>query len=165
MTSTNAFLSNCPIARVTQLLGEGWTILILREAFLGTRHFNDFERELGIARNILSARLKKLVEFGLMHRTPCSNDARVIEYRLSEAGQNLFPVMIALAQWSSQWLCECSDALSFVERSTGDVLPTMKVRNQQGRELALHEVIMVAGEDADSLLKERIERGALAAAG
>ena len=73
--------------------------MVLREAFLGTRHFNDFERQLGVARNILSDRLKKLVEADVLKREASTADRRVVEYRLTEAGKALAPVLISLAQW------------------------------------------------------------------
>ncbi len=158
MTKTNVFSSNCPIAKVTQLLGEPWTLMVIREAFLGTRRFNDFERELGIARNILSDRLKKLVVNGLLKRTPSAEDKRVVEYRLTEAGRELTPVLVGLTQWSKRWLCDECVPLKFVERATGRAIPAVSVRSDDGRELNAKDIELVAGPDADEILVERFAR-------
>lgn len=158
MSKSDVSQGNCPIARVMELLGEGWTLLILREAFLGTRRFNDFERELGVARNILSIRLKKLVEAGLLERKPSASDRRVVEYRLSDTGKSLFPVLVALTQWAGQCLCDDSEPVRFIERASGDEIAPVTVHNRKGEPLGLHDIAMVAGPGADKQLRERYER-------
>ncbi len=158
MTKSNAFLSNCPIAKVTQILGEPWTLLVIREAFLGTRQFGAFERELGIARNILSDRLKKLVDHGLLKRQPSTSDKRVVEYRLTEAGRELTPVLVGLTQWSKRWLCDETVPLRFVERRNGRTVPPVAVRNADGEALDPRDIAMVAGPDADEVLIDRFAR-------
>lgn len=163
MTQNNVFKCNCPLARVTEVIGEPWTLMVLREAFLGTRHFNEFERELGIARNILSDRLKKLVDRGLLARVRSQTDKRVVEYRLTAAGRDLLPILVGLAQWSGKWLCQGSSATRFVERETGREIPHIAVRGADGRELLASEVAMVAGPDADPALTARFERAVAAA--
>jgi len=163
MNRCTAFDSNCPIARITELLGEHWTLLIVREAFLGTRRFNDFERELGIARNILSSRLKKLVEAGVLDRVVSAQDRRVIEYRLTEAGADLLPVLIGLAQWASRWLCKHQHPMRFVERATGQDLSPVSVCSQDGRSLAAREIALLPGPDADPMLRERYQRAGVVA--
>ena len=160
MEKINAFDTNCPMARVTEFLGDGWTLLLLREAFIGTRRFNDFERELGIARNILSVRLKKLVEAGIFVRTPSSQDGRVVEYRLSEAGLALLPVLISLTQWSTKWLCSGDDVVRFVDKESGEEIPTMRVTDAQGRPIDRHQIRMVPGDRADDTIKARYARAA-----
>jgi DNA-binding HxlR family transcriptional regulator len=94
----------CPMAQALERVGEWWSLLILRECFRGTRRFGDFERRLGIAKNVLSSRLKHLVEAGVLERRPSKDDAREIEYRLTESGKDLAPVLIALAQWGDRWI-------------------------------------------------------------
>lgn len=158
MTKYSVFDCNCPMARVTEVLGEPWTLMVLREAFLGTRHFNDFERELGIARNILSARLRKLVDAGLLERRQCPADRRAFEYCLTEAGQALLPVLVGLAQWAGRWLCEGETPTRFVERESGREIPPVTVRDAEGRELGPADVAMVPGPDADPVLQARYER-------
>lgn len=158
MTKKNVFQCNCPLARATELLGEPWTLMVLREAFLGTRRFNDFERELGIARNILSSRLRKLVERGVLERCPSRADKRIVEYRLTEAGHELLPVLVGLAQWSGTWLGNCSSAMRFVERDSGREVPRVDLRNADGRVLRAADLAIVPGPGADSTLDHRLRR-------
>jgi len=162
MTQDNVFKYNCPLARVTEVIGEPWTLMVLREAFLGTRHFNDFERELGIARNVLSVRLKKLVDLDLLERLRSETDKRAIEYRLTDASRDLLPILVGLAQWSGKWLCDGRSATRFVERESGREIPRIAVRAIDGRELGARDVAMVAGPDADAELSARFERAVAA---
>jgi DNA-binding HxlR family transcriptional regulator len=95
----------CSIRRTLEVVGEKWTLLVLREAFYGVRRFQDFQSTVGCARNILSARLKTLVEEGLLVREPYREPgARPrAEYRLTEKGIELFPALVALMQWGDRW--------------------------------------------------------------
>ena len=86
-----------------EAMGERWSFMILRAAFNGIRHFEDFLTEISIARNILANRLSRLSESGILHRTPCPDDRRKVEYRLTEKGLDLLPTMIALRQWGEKW--------------------------------------------------------------
>lgn len=156
MSKSHPCLGNCPIARVTALLGDGWSLMIIREAFLGSRKFNAFEKRLGIARNILSDRLRKLVEAGLLERKASEIDRRVVEYKLTRAGRALFPVLIALSQWSEEHLSDCSHSLRYVERATGEEIRPVRVLSADGRELDAGELAMLPGPDADPALKARL---------
>ncbi len=93
---------DCSIARSLELVGERWTLLIVREAFLGTRRFDDFQRRLGVARNVLQARLERLVEAGILRREPYQERPPRFEYRLSAKGVDLWPVIVALLQWGDR---------------------------------------------------------------
>src|SRR3954462_2300232 len=93
--------ASCSIARAMEVLGEGWTFLILRECFYGVRRFSDMHRNLGIARNILSTRLHSLVAAGVLERVPYQEDPPRFEYRLTEAGRDLYPSIIALMRWGT----------------------------------------------------------------
>lgn len=157
MSKSHPCHGNCPIARVTALLGDHWSLMIVREAFLGSRKFNDFERHLGIARNILSDRLRKLVKAGLLARKASETDRRVVEYKLTESGHALYPVLIALAQWSEQHLGDCSHSVRYVERATGEEIRPVRVHSTDGRELQASELAMLPGPDADPALKARLE--------
>jgi DNA-binding HxlR family transcriptional regulator len=99
---------NCSIARTLDIVGEKWTLLVLREAFYGVRRFADFHEALGCARNILSSRLKRLVDEGILvpqpYREPGSRPRT--EYRLTEKGIDLFPAIIALMQWGDRWTAD-----------------------------------------------------------
>jgi DNA-binding HxlR family transcriptional regulator len=95
---------DCAIAKALDIIGEWWSILIVREAFWGTRRFGDFEARLGIARNILTARLSTLVEHGVLQRVPSLGGSKYLEYELTEKGQALAPVLIALSVWGNKWV-------------------------------------------------------------
>ena len=94
----------CSVARTLQILGDRWIFLILREAFFGIRHYDGFRRSLGIATNILSDRLKTLVEHQIMDRKKDKNDGRRVTYRLTEKGLDLYSVTLAFMQWGDKWL-------------------------------------------------------------
>ena len=94
---------NCSIARTLDVVGEWWTPLILRDAFRGIRRFDDFQASLGMARSVLTARLRKLTEQGVLERYRYSDHPPRDEYRLTEKGLALFPVITALMQWGDAW--------------------------------------------------------------
>lgn len=96
-------LTECGLPQALEVMGERWSFMILRASFNGLHHFEEFLSELGIARNILSNRLAKLVEHGILRREPCPDDRRKIEYRLTEKGLDLLPAMIALRQWGQKY--------------------------------------------------------------
>ena len=93
---------NCSVARALEVVGERWTILIVREAFLGTRRFDEFQSKLGIARNVLQARLERLVETGVLRRVRYQERPERYEYRLTRKGTDLWPVLIALLKWGDE---------------------------------------------------------------
>jgi DNA-binding HxlR family transcriptional regulator len=94
----------CTIARSVDLFGEGWTLLILREAYLGKRRFDDFQRALGISRNILTPRLSRMVEEGLFERVEYQQNPLRHEYALTEKGLGVFPIIAAMAAYGDEWL-------------------------------------------------------------
>ena len=94
---------NCALPLALEAMGERWSFMILRAAFNGVHHFEDFQQVLGIARNILSNRLSRLVDHGIMARDVMAEDRRKIRYQLTEKGLELLPAMIALRQWGERW--------------------------------------------------------------
>ena len=96
---------NCAIARASSVLGERWVWVILRQAFNGARRFEDFQRGIGLARNILSERLSNLVDHGILERRAYAerSNGDVYEYRLTAKGRALFPAYAALMQWGNEW--------------------------------------------------------------
>lgn len=96
-------LTACGLPEALEVMGERWSFMILRASFNGLHHFEEFLSELGIARNILSNRLAKLVEHGILDRQPCPEDRRRIEYRLTGKGFDLLPAMLALRQWGQKY--------------------------------------------------------------
>ena len=103
-TRTRGYGQYCPVARTLDLLGDRWTLLIVRDALLGRRRFDDFQRSLGIARNILSDRLNRLVEAGIFERTPYQQRPERFEYTLTDKGQELRIALLALMHWGDRHL-------------------------------------------------------------
>ena len=94
---------NCSIARTLEVLGDRWTMLVMRDAFLRVHRFEDFQRELGIARNVLTDRLNRLVEEGILERVRYQDRPARFEYRLTEKGIDLWPVMMTMMQWGDRY--------------------------------------------------------------
>ncbi len=115
--------ANCSIARTLGVVGEKWTLLVLREAFYGLRRFDDFHTALGCARNLLAARLKTLVSHGLLDRVAYKDDRGRgrHEYRLTDKGRDLFPVVVALMRWGDRWNAdESGPAVQLLHRDCGE---------------------------------------------
>lgn len=93
---------DCSIARTLEVVGERWTLLVLRECFLGTARFDDFQRRLGVARNVLQTRLERLVEEDVLERVPYQERPPRYEYLLTPEGRELLPVLISLLQWGDR---------------------------------------------------------------
>ena len=96
---------NCSIARTLEVVGEWWTMLVIREAFNGVRRFDDFQAHLGIARNVLATRLQGLVDHGILERRLYQERPERFEYRLTPKGRDLYPVLISLMRWGDRWEC------------------------------------------------------------
>jgi len=94
---------NCSVARALEVLGDRWTLLVIRDAFLGVHRFDDFQRDLGIARNVLSDRLARLVDEGLLERRRYQERPERFEYRLTEKGVDLWPTVITLMKWGDRY--------------------------------------------------------------
>ena len=127
----------CPVARSVDSIGDRWSLLIIRDAFDGVRRFSDFQRSLGMARNILSDRLRKLVEAGILELQTASDGTSYQEYVLTPQGQSLFPVVVALRQWGERYLFGPHEKHSqLVDTATGQPLPLMQPMAADGRAIA-----------------------------
>ena len=135
-----ALLRQCSIAAALEAVGERWSFLILRGAFNGLHHFEEFQSTLGIARNILSNRLGRMVEHGILAREPDPVDRRKIAYRLTDKGLDLLPVLISLRQWGEKWLSEMPGNPVLVDARNRRPIQTIAVRAADGRALALGEM-------------------------
>ena len=113
---------SCSVARTVDVVGERWTVLILREAFLGVRRFDQMTRHLGIARNILSDRLGKLVEHGILERRQYSERPPRFEYRLTEKGRDLYPIVVSLMSWGDKHLSTSGTPVELVHQDCGEVM-------------------------------------------
>lgn len=109
----------CSIARTLELIGERWTLLIVRDAFLGVRRFDDFQRSLGIARNVLQGRLERLVEHGILERVRYQERPERFEYRLTEKGLDLWPVLVSLISWGDRHAADAGPPVLLEHRGCG----------------------------------------------
>ncbi len=125
---------NCPIARTLDVIGDWWSLLIVRDAFLGKRRFGEFQTSLGLAKNILCARLRKLVSHGVLDTCPASDGSAYQEYTLTEKGRRLYIVLVALRQWGESCLFEEGELdLLLVDRESGQPVKSLELRSQDGR--------------------------------
>jgi DNA-binding HxlR family transcriptional regulator len=147
---------NCSVARALELVGEWWTMLIIREAYYGTRRFDDFQRNLGIASNILTARLRLLVRSGLLQKVADPVDRRRFDYRLTEKGRDLFPATIALLQWGDRWLqTPKTIPLRVVAKADGSPIAPVTVHSAAGAELTVRDVSWKPGPGATPAQRAR----------
>ncbi len=114
---------SCSIAGALEIIGDRWTILILRDAFRGIRRFDHFHRDLGVARNLLADRLAKLVEHGILEKVPYQERPTRFEYRLTAKGVDLSPSLVALMRWGDRWVAgEAGPPVVLVHDSCGRTL-------------------------------------------
>lgn len=133
-------LRQCSIAAALETVGERWSFLILRGAFNGLQHFEEFQSTLGIARNILSNRLGRLVENEILKREPDPTDRRRVAYRLTEKGIDLLPVLLSLRQWGERWVSAMPSNPVLVDRATRRPIASMAPRDADGRPLRRDEL-------------------------
>jgi DNA-binding HxlR family transcriptional regulator len=127
---------NCSIARSLELVGERWTILVLRDVFLGRRRFDELQRSLGVARNVLAARLERLVDEGILERVPYQERPLRYEYRLTEKGVDLWPVIVELLQWGDRYAApEAGPPIVLRHRGCGGELGEGRVCSRCGESL------------------------------
>lgn len=126
----------CPVARSVDLIGDRWSLLIVRDAFDGVRRFGDFQRSLGVARNILSTRLHKLVDVGILEMRDASDGSAYQEYVLTAKGESLFPVVVALRQWGERHTFKRGERHSrLLDKRTGKPIPFMVPKSEDGKTL------------------------------
>ena len=132
--------AQCSLPAALETIGERWSFLILRAAFNGLQHFEAFQQTLGIARNILASRLARLVERGILERTPLAEDRRKIQYRLTEKGEALLPTMLALRQWGERWETGEPSTPILVDKRDGRPVQDIHVLSHDGRALGWHDL-------------------------
>ncbi len=152
---------NCSVARTLAVIGERWTMLILREAFLGRHRFDEFQQGTGIARNILSSRLRDLVRDGILDRARSEGDNGRVEYRLTRKGLELYPVLIAMMRWGDTWLSdESGPPMTLIHRVCGAKMAPDMVCSHCGEHLAAREVVVIPRRPAPAHARraERADR-------
>jgi DNA-binding HxlR family transcriptional regulator len=134
---------DCPIARSLEALGDWWSLLIIREALLGVSRFGEFQKKLGLAKNILTARLRALVDQGILATAPASDGSAFEEYRLTAKGRGVFPILVALRQWSEEF-DERPEEIStlLVDRENGKPVRKLALYSDDGRLLDAHDTAL-----------------------
>ncbi|WP_456754366.1 MULTISPECIES: winged helix-turn-helix transcriptional regulator [unclassified Bradyrhizobium] len=137
---------SCPVARALDVFGDWWSLLIIRDASLGRRRFGEFQASLGLAKNILTTRLRTLVERGILKTVPASDGSAYQEYVLTPKGHGIFPILVALRQWTEEF-DEHPDEIAtvLVDRNKGKPVKKLALLSQDGRVLGA----------ADTTLKPR----------
>ena len=126
----------CPIARTTDLIGDWWTPLVLRDAFAGVRRFDDFVADLGIPRAVLTARLDRLVEEGMLERIAYEERPPRYEYQLTDKGRAFWDVLAAMWRWGEDWLWpDGAPPVKLVDRESGDDIHPVVVDERTGQRL------------------------------
>ncbi len=136
-------IAECGLPIALEAMGERWSFMILRAAFNGVMHFEEFLSELGIARNILANRLGRLTECGILYRTPCPDDRRKVEYRLSTKGIELLPAMIALRQWGEKWGTGLLSKPILVDDRDQQPILQVNIQSHDGRVLCFKDLCWV----------------------
>ena len=147
----------CSIARTLEMVGERWTLLILRDAFLGVRRFDDFQRSLGIARNVLNTRLQRLVDSGLLERRRYQERPERFEYRMTEMALDLWPAVVALMEFGDKHLAgEQGPPMLMHHRGCGGRVLSSRTCADCGAELSARDVVAVPGPGAGDEMRERL---------
>ncbi|HEX8300633.1 helix-turn-helix domain-containing protein [Sphingomonas sp.] len=140
----------CSLPAALEAMGERWSFLILRGSFNGLHHFEEFQSELGIARNILANRLGRLVGHGILERAPCADDRRKVIYHLTDKGFALMPTMIALRQWGERWETGVPASPILVDARDGQPIRQIEVLSHDGRVLHKHDLHWALPEDVQA---------------
>lgn len=155
MQRTRLDATQCPVARSLDRVGEWWSILILRDAMQGLTRFDEFQKSLGIAPNILSRRLNKLVESGLLERRQYSDRPERFEYILTERGEDFRPVLWSLIVWGNKHFAPEGPSLVLVDTSTGIWANPILVDSKSGKPMRMPEFRPVAGPASEPPLRSR----------
>src|SRR5438270_10124820 len=151
---------HCSVAQTLEVVGEWWSLLIVRDAFLGVTRFDDFQARLGISRNILNQRLNHLVDRGVLERVPYQDHPPRSDYRLTEKGRDLWHVVTAMRQWGDRWAAPAGPPLKIRHTGCGRVVNVLPMCSHCGEPLDVRAVTAVPGpgaseEDFDRTLLER----------
>lgn len=150
---------SCPISASLNQLGDMWTLMIVREAMAGARRFKDFRAGTGIAKNLLSSRLKQMTEYGILEQYDAGQHGPRHEYRLTAKGRALAPIMTAISQWGNQWIYgEGNEPVRLVNRKTGKPIAHLRPSSDDGDALDWRDVAMITGPGASGMMRERLEK-------
>jgi DNA-binding HxlR family transcriptional regulator len=136
---------HCSVAQCLEVVGEWWSMLIVRDAFLGVSRFDQFQERLGISRNVLNHRLARLVEAGVLERTPYSDHPPRYDYGLTDKGRDLWPVLTAMRQWGDAYAAPNGPPMRIVHRGCGHIADAVLTCSVCGGQLTGHDVRPVPG--------------------
>lgn len=136
---------HCSVAQCLEVVGEWWSMLILRDVFLGVNRFDDIQERLGISRNILSRRLSALVDAGVLKKVPYSEHPPRFEYKLTRKGVDLWPVLTAMRQWGDQYAAPDGPPLVMMHKECGHIAEAVMVCSACGDPLRAQDVIAIPG--------------------
>jgi DNA-binding HxlR family transcriptional regulator len=139
---------HCSVAQCLEVVGEWWTLLIVRDVFLGVSRFDDFQQRLGISRNVLNQRLNHLVDTGVLTKVPYSEHPLRYDYRLTDKGRDLWPVLNAMRQWGDAHAAPQGPPLQLTHTGCGHVADARLVCSSCGEPMGLRDVRAVAGPGA-----------------
>lgn len=143
MTRTSFAKVDCGVAQAVEQIGDKWTLVILRSAFHGIRRFDEFSEHLGIAPNVLTDRLAKLIDADVFYRRKSSHDGRVFEYLLTPKGFDLYPMIMFLNQWAERWMPKPDgQRIEVVQRQTGKPIRSIEVLSEDGSVLTARDTLM-----------------------
>ena len=143
---------HCSVAQCLEVVGEWWTMLIVRDAFLGVTRFDQFQVRLGISRNVLNQRLTRLVDEGVLEKVPYAQHPPRYDYRLTAKGRDLWPVLTAMRQWGDRYAAPDGPPISLVHKGCGKVSEALMVCSVCGERLTARDVRAVPGRgDRDGL--------------
>lgn len=143
MKRTRLEQARCPVARSLDVVGDWWSLLIVRDTLRGPRRFGELQKSLGMAKNILAARLKDLVARDILVQQRAADGSAFQEYVLTERGRALLPVIVALRDWGDQFLFPEGRCLSMVDKKTGQPVPRLQVRSADGDLLQAGDMMLV----------------------
>jgi DNA-binding HxlR family transcriptional regulator len=139
---------HCSVAQCLEIVGEWWSMLIVRDAFLGVSRFDDFQRRLGISRNILQQRLTRLVDAGVLTRAPYSEHPPRHDYRLTDKGRDLWPVLTAMRQWGDIYAAPAGPPLQVIHKACGQISDAVLTCSSCGEPVGPRDVRAVRGPGA-----------------
>jgi DNA-binding HxlR family transcriptional regulator len=143
MKRTSLAHADCPIARALDVIGDWWSLLIIRDALLGRRRFGEFQQSLGLAKNILTTRLRTLVDRGILKMAPASDGSVYQEYVPTPKGRGIFPILVALRQWSEEFDEHPEEiATLLVDRDSGRPVKKLELHASDGRLLGFGDTTL-----------------------
>ena len=138
--------AECPIARSLDVLGDWWSLLIIRDALMGRRRFGEFQKGLGLAKNILTVRLRALVDQGILELAPASDGSAYQEYALTSKGFGVFPILVALRQWSEEFDDHPEEiGTTMIDREKGKPVKKLALCSEDGRLLSFPDITLKRG--------------------